>query len=1043
MEDFRKFDKRRLERVSRWLKELRAWRNARVSPVSAWEFTGADGVATPLQLGDAWPSVDTPVTLSATAVIPQDWAGQEVEIELWLGGEGFVKFTPGEQTGLNPFHHDFVIAKSAKGGESIRINAEVVPKGMFGAHVGNPAISRAHLTIPQREVRALETDLRNIIGAAEQLKDHEILPHLLDLVDAAYRELVPDWPTSTDIAKVRYISGDTAGGNSLDIGLGDYGMAAFEGNLLLSGIWNIPPADGVLEPLPEAAIDATRRARTVIAKGLDRLREDYPPVGRLMLTGHAHIDLAWLWPVAETRRKVRRTFSSVLRLMDQYDDFTFNQSSAQAYAWIAEDDPALLERIKERVKEGRWEPVGGSWLEPDSQVTGGEAYVRQLFYGQRLFQEFFGIRNETAWLPDVFGFSGGVPQILRGAGISRFFTIKVTWSEANAFPYDLFTWEGIDGSTVVAHTFFNPALGYNGNIAPADTFGTWKNFVGKRYHNETMLSFGWGDGGGGPSEDMLENYARIREFPALPRLRMGKVEEFFASLPTEGIPTYVGELYLELHRATLTTQGLVKRLNREAEHRLVEAETFATIAYLDGAVYPHEEIDGAWKKLLLNQFHDILPGSSIHEVYEDSHQSLSEAVATATTVRDNALGATSGETIMVTNPSPWPRPLSVTTPDGTFIHDARTLIDGFATIALPANAPAASNPVTADRTKDGGYILENSLLQVEIGADGTLHGVFDKEHQRETLSDRANQLWAYMDRPRAWDAWDIDETYEIAGEEITSVASIELLNSGDHRASVRVIRNWRSSRFAQTYHLTADSRRVDIEYDIDWHERLMLVRAQFPTTIHAHEATFETMFGVQRRANHRNTSFERARFEVGAHRFVDLSEPDYGVALLNNAKYGHSAVGGVLGVSLVRGPLFPDPFADEGEHHFTLSLFPHPGDWTEGGVVREAQALNAPLLVTSGSAAQERPGFLTLGGQDLGFATMKRAHDVDGVILRFYEPHGNRGTSTIAFARDITSAKRVNLLEEDDESATLTLDGNTVTLNVRPFELISMLVVFA
>jgi alpha-mannosidase len=1058
MEEFNKFDRRRFDRVNRWHRELRAWRNARVAPIANWTFTAPDGTTTDLRAGDAWPVVDfdQPVTLTATAEVPYDFAGQPIEIQLWLGGEGFVSFTPGYQSGLNPFHNDFPITHAASGGETIDIHAEVVPKGFFGSHVYGPSVARALVAIPHHEVRALETDLRMVIDAAEQLKDHDVFSHLLDVVDAAWRELAPSWPTSTEIAKTRYISGDIEGGNRLDVGEGDFEHSGYDGSLLLDGIWHIPEPTGSLEPLGLEALDAVDRARAVIAERLERIRQDYPPVGRLTLTGHAHIDLAWLWPVAETRRKVRRTFSSVIRLMNQYPEFTFNQSSAQTYAWLQEDDPELLEEIKERVAEGRWEPVGGSWLEPDSQVTGGEAYVRQLFYGQRLFQELFGIRNNTAWLPDVFGFAGNVPQILNGAGIEKFFTIKVNWSEVNTFPFDLFHWQGIDGSRVLAHTFYNPGAGYNGNIVPLDTIGTWRHFTGKRFHNETLLAFGYGDGGGGPSEQMLENYARIKEFPVLPRLKMGKVEEFFSELPTEGLPTYTGELYLELHRATLTTQALVKKLNREAEHRLVEAEAFSTIASLAGAEYPHNEIDGAWKKLLLNQFHDILPGSSIHEVYEDAHASLGQAVATATDVRNVAIGANSGQNVLVANPLPWQRPVSVFVPEeigtafepatsqavegGTLVHHPDIAIGGYETFVLaPGETTKPSDTVSATQSGDS-FVIANGQLEVVIGADGTLHRVFDKTAARESLSDRGNQLWSYMDRPRAWDAWDMDETYPDIGEEITAVSTIEIVEQGPLRAAVRVTRNWRDSVFVQTYRLTSGSKRLDIVTDIDWHERLVLVRAQFPTSVHTHEATFETMFGVHKRATHRNTSHERARFEVGAHRFVDLSEPTFGVALLNDGKYGYSAEGRTIGVSLVRGPLYPDPFADEGEHHFTYSLYPHAGTWIEGGVVREAQALNAPLIaVQTGADAQASPAFLSLRGSEISVAALKRAHDRDGIVLRVYEPHGVHGTSTITFDRPVTSATCVNLLEEEIEGE-VSVNGNDVTIDVAPFQIVSLLV---
>ncbi len=1063
MDVFKDFDTRRHERQERWFKELHAWRNARVTPVSDWTFTGVDGVSHDLNVGDAWPTVDphNPVTLSATATIPAEWAGQPVELELWLGGEGFVKLTPGHQTGLNPFHHDFRLTDAATGGETIRIEAEVMPKGFFGTLNHSPAISRALLAIPHDEVRALERDLRNLIETATQLKNHEIFPHLLDLVDAAYKALAPAWPTSTETAKTRYISGDLEGGNRLDIPGPDYRRPSYEGSLLLAGIWHIPDPLGSLQPLPEEAIAATREARAIVAARLDELKTKYPPIGSILLTGHAHIDLAWLWPVAETRRKARRTFSSVLRLMDEYDDFVFNQSSAQAYSWIEQDDPGLLARIQERVREGRWEPVGGQWLEPDSQVTGGEAFVRHLFYGQRTFQRLFNLRNNTAWLPDVFGFSGSVPQLLLGAGIPNFFTIKVTWNETNPFPYDLFHWEGNDGSQVLTHTFRNPGEGYNGNIVPLDTYQTWQEFKGKRFHDQTLLSVGWGDGGGGPSEEMLENYARIKDYPVLPRLQFGKVEDFFARLPTEGIPTFVGELYLELHRATLTTQALVKKLNRYAEHRLVEAEAFATLAALDGATYPHADLDQAWQTLMLNQFHDILPGSSINEVYQDAHPELLGVVATASAIRDRSIAGSdvANGKVAIANPTLHPRPLSVVLPagldapmqvptqqveGGTLIHDATRDVGGFAIEILSpegATSPRLDRAAVQVSAANGGAVIENDLLRVEIGADGTIHGLFDKRANRETISARANQLWAYVDRPRAWDAWDIDETYEVAGEEITTIDAIEIVEEGPLRAAVRVTRSWRNSTFIQTYRLLAGSSRLDIVSKIDWHERLMLIRALVPTSIHTHEATFETMFGVQRRTNHRNTSWDRAKFEVGAHRFVDLSEPNYGVALLNDSKYGFSVLGGTIGVSLVRGSLYPDPNADEGEHEFTYSIFPHSGNWASGGVTQEARALNSPLVaVAAAKDAESRASFVTPAGVELGFAALKQSHDRAGVILRVYEPHGDRGTVTLTFGQRVTSVRKVNLLEEDVEDGDLRVDQNAVSFEVRPFEVVSLLV---
>ncbi len=1065
-------DQHRLERAGVRLQEIRSWRNALEVPIEDWKFTAPNGARTDVRLGQGWPSVGLPVRLEATATVPPEMDGKPVELDLWVGGEALVTISNGVSGGLNPYHRTFRISDSARAGETFTIEVEAVPKGTFGTHNPSPSIARAHLVVPETEVRALDRDLSMIEEACQQLGDHEVVPLLLDVFDAALAELGPDWPTATQTSLARYVKGRSAPPFS-----GWGGRDAVDVFSPAHSLWSLPEIARPLEPLPDPAREAVRRARSAIASGLEKIRRDYPPIGRLAMTGHAHIDLAWLWPAAETRRKCRRTFSSVLDLMDRYEDFTFNQSSAQAYRWVEEDDPELFERIRQRVREGRWEPVGGSWTESDCQVTGGEAFVRQLLYGQQYFREKLGVHCPVAWLPDVFGFSPAIPQLLRGAGIGGFFTIKIYWSETNEFPYDLFEWEGLDGSTVVAHMFNNPGSGYNGNIRPLDTLGTWRNFKSKRLHGESLFSFGYGDGGGGPTERMLENYQRIREFPALPRLRMARVDEFYGSLPKEGLPKWYGELYLELHRGTLTTQGRTKMLNRTAEHRLLEAEAFSAIAGLHGFPSEQEKLAEAWKVLLLNQFHDILPGSSIAEVYEDNHRMVGGVVETATDVRDRALGylgnlvkVTVPETdnaLLVANAHVGPRPLSVlvrdveapvsvTAPDGSAVptqqtEDGLLVRDperqvpglGWSTFVLGESAAGTVSPSSAVSAteREGGAVLENDVLRVVIGADGTIHEAYDKQAGRQALADRGNQLWAYVDKPRAWDAWDIDEDYEDVGEEVGGVRSVRVTEDGPLRASVRVEREWHDSRIVQTYRLMASSRRLDVDTYVDWHERQVLLRALFPAAVFSREATFETMYGAYRRATHRNTPWEQARFEVSAHRFADISETGYGVALLNNGKYGHSAHDNVLGISLLRSPMYPHPLADEGEHEFTYSLLPHSGDYAEGGVTEEAFALNSPLVASVASPETGHlpleSGLVAVEGTELSIGSLKRSEDGSALVLRVYEPVGARGPVTLRFASQVKGAQRANLLEEPLEEA-LEVRGEEVRFDVRPFEVVTL-----
>src|SRR5919107_3905418 len=1040
-------DRHRLESHARRIEELRLWRNARESRIEDWRFSADGGGGEEIRLGDFWPQETLPASFSAEGKIPEDWAGSPVELELWLGGEGFVRFSTGFSGGLNPFHRTFPVTQEAAGGETIGVEAEVVPRGMFGSNVAAPQLGRSSLVVPEAEVRAMERDLGLIVEVCEQLGDHEVVPHLLDVCDAAFANLFSVWPSGTGVALTRYLE---TYAESTD-----------------GGPWSLPPAPRNVEPLSEETRSAVREARAMVTARLEKLKAEYPPVGRIALTGHAHLDLAWLWPVSETMRKGRRTFASVLSLMERYDDFVFNQSSAQLYTWIEAESPEIFERVRERVQEGRWEPVGGSWVESDCQIPSGESLVRQMLYGQRYFEEKFGRRSRVAWLPDAFGFSPALPQLLKGAGMDGFFTYKLNWSETNEFPYDLYEWEGIDGSTVIAHDFENPGQDYNGNITPHDIYGTWRNFQGKSHHPESLFSFGWGDGGGGPSERMLENYARLKSFPAMPRLRMAHVDAFFESLPKEGLPRWTGELYLELHRGTLTTQARVKKLNREAEHRLLEAEAIATLAALHGGDYQREELEAAWKTLLLNQFHDILPGTSIGEVYDVTHKELADVVRTARKLCDRALSpAPEAETaLLVANVSLNPRPLSVlldaeSGPEGvanaggrplpTQVTEGGELLVHAPDLSVPAlgwctltarHELASARRETQDvstEVADGRIVLDNGLLRVEVGEDGTFHSVYDREAGREVLAGRANQLWAYTDKPRNWEAWDVDEGYEQEGEEISSEESVEVTESGPLRVSVRVVRRWRGSTIVQTYRLLSGSRRLDVESYVDWRERRVLLRTLFPLAVRSHETTSETMFGALRRPTHHNTPWDATRFEVSAHRFCDLSEPGYGVALLNDGKYGHSAKGNVLGISLLRSPLYPDPFADEGEHRFTYSLFPHPGDWTSAGVAQEAFTLNAPLfpLVAEAEALPQGFSLVEAEGLELALGSLKLAEDERSMILRLYEPHGARGECTLRFARRVERVERVNLLEEAE--GPVEVRGGAVRLRVRPFEVVTL-----
>lgn len=988
-----RFDQR-LERLQTRLHELKFWRARETLDIRGWRFEGE-----PIALGGPWPRREGLARLEASAAIPEAWPLEEARLALNVGGESLLTLTyaSGETAsfGLDPYHEEFPLA-----GRRFAIRAESVARRPFGQPVRDPRLQRAALVRLDLAVCRFSQLLNLVVEAAETLGAHEAAPHLIEAAEAALRAL--DWPSATS----------------------DY-IARVAPSPQQQTIWRRP--DTIADPAPlsdseRASVEAAADALAATLRGLQRR---FPPQGEVALTGHAHIDLAWLWPYEETRRKLRRTFHTALSLMRRSPDFRFNQSSAHYYAQIEEDDPALFADIRARVAAGQWEIVGGMWVEPDANMPSGESLARQILYGQRYFQRAFGVRCRVCWLPDCFGFSPALPQLLRQGGLDSFLTIKVNWSETNRFPHDLFWWEGLDGSRVLAHTFDNPVNGYNGEVRPGCIAPTWANFRAKTRHPATLLAVGYGDGGGGVTPEWLDAEVRLRDFPALPRARWSTVDAFFAraheTAAANALPVWRGEIYLELHRATLTTQSGVKRKHRRAETALVAAETVAALAHLLGAPAPRT-LEPQWRTLLKNEFHDILPGSSIREVYEHAEAELDSVVAAGLAQQERGLAAIVArlppgevaDALVVVNSSLSERPLRVRLADGGTIASADTIPALAARVFdRAALAPPAGLEVSERR-------LENAYLRVELGEDGTIASLVHKPSGREALAGRGNQLWVYpQDKPRDWDAWDIDEDYRERGEELRALESLAVAENSAHRASLRIVRRYRHSTVVQTLALAANGRRLDIGAWIDWRDRRALLRTLTPAAVRADRATFECAFGVVTRPTHANTSWDEAQFEASAHRFVDISEPGFGLALLNDAKYGHSARDNVLGLSLVRAPVYPDPLADEGEQSFTYALMPHAGDWREGGVREEAEDLNQPLLaMTAPDLAAGVVAPLAFQGVGAALGALKPAEDGSGLILRIYEPAGARGAFSFRLPPGWRNAGAVDILEEPSEAKT-------------------------
>ncbi len=848
------------------------------------------------------------------------------------------------------------------------------------------------------------------------------------------------------------------------------------------------------EPFGEGFYASVGPALAALRRGI---AEAGPPLDvDVAATGHAHIDVAWLWPLAQTRRKAGRTFHTVLRLMEQFPDYHFTQSQPQLYDFVRQDYPALFEAIKGRVKEGRWEITGDMWVEADCNLSGGESLARQFLLGRTFFREHFGMgtSSRVLWLPDVFGYAWALPQLIKQADLDYFFTIKIGWSHYNRLPYDSFWWQGLDGTRVLTHFSPTPETGsayastYNARARPQDVLGTWTNFRQKDLSGHVgdhtpplLMAFGFGDGGGGPTREMLENLREMASFPATPRVQQKSVGDFFDDLQAtagDRLPTWNGELYLEYHRGTYTTQSRNKRANRKSEFLLHDAEFLATLASVvdAGHAYPAETFRDAWRLICLNQFHDIIPGSSINAVYVDSQRQYAEIHAMATEVRDAALQAVAaklGGDMLVANPTSFSRsdlafmpgslaagrhlqgadgePLQTQATAGGMLVQMRNLAPLSVTSLRLADGDAPSNGTSLSATSE---LLENELLRVELNQAGDITRIYDKAARREVLAPGtvANQFQAFEDRPMSWDAWDVDIFFEDKLWTAEPASSVRVVESGPLRATLEIRRRILDSDYVQRISLAHDGARLDFDTTIDWHQRHTLLKVAFPVDILAAAATYEIQWGNVQRPTHRNTSWDWARFETCAQKWVDLGEGDYGVSLLNDCKYGHDIRGNVIRMSLLRSPTMPDPEADQGEQRFTYSLLPHAGSWGET-TIAAAYALNDPLIVANVSELSQgdgsrdartevrtgEPRTLSLVAVDhpnIVVETVKQAEDGRGVIVRCYESQRRRGPITLRTGFPIAEAWRTNLLEENQER--LEARGNQVGLPVRPYEIVTL-----
>lgn len=824
--------------------------------------------------------------------------------------------------------------------------------------------------------------------------------------------------------------------------------------------------------------------------------------------GHTHIDVAWLWTLAQTREKTVRSFSTVLNLMEQYPEYLFMSSQPQLYKFIKEDQPELYARIRERVAEGRWEPEGAMWLEADCNISSGESLVRQVLFGTRFFEQEFGVKNRILWLPDVFGYSAALPQILKKSGIDYFMTTKISWNEYNKIPYDTFMWRGLDGTEILTHFITakdatdkseSHFTTYNGYLAPNQVLGSWQRYQQKGLNNEVLISFGFGDGGGGPTRDMLENARRLgKGIPGCPKVKMTKSLDFFKRLESKvsgnrKLPRWVGELYLEYHRGTYTSIARNKKFNRKSEYLYQDAEWLSVMnrTVAGQAVYPQTELNKGWEGILLNQFHDILPGSSIKQVYEDSREQYLEIMKNGNTLCMQAIrGITSQinlaeDSIVAFNPLGWIRNdvVEVNLPDvltQVVIHDmdgkevasqiieeikegksARKLLflaedvpakgykafrvirqaaAGPAEAASPAaEAPEASLSAAAVPMQVDASTLSNRFFEIRLDDCARIVSIYDRQSGREVIrpGEKANALLAFEDKPHNHDAWDINIYYQEKTWEVDDVQSIKVMENGPVRACLRVRRKFLDSELIQDLMIYREIPRIDFKTTVDWKEKQVLLKAAFPVDIHAEKATYEIQYGNVERPTHWNTSWDYAKFEVCAHKWADLSEGGYGVSLMNDCKFGHDIKDGTLRLTLLKSATSPNEDADREIHEFTYSLYPHAGDWKEAGTVQAAYQLNCPMYASfeqaHGGALPVELSLVSVAGENIVVEVVKKAEDNDDLIIRMYECQNKRTASSLTFFQPVAAAWECDLMENALHSMHIT--GNGFQFEIMPYEI--------
>jgi len=943
--------------------------------------------------------------------LPKETAGKRIAMRVDVGGEAAIMIN-GMNFGANDIgHKEITLTRKAKGGEIYKVLVESYAGHGLRAEGGGPC-PHGHEMVPEPPTTQVKVGSSSFgIWEEELFQLHYDMVTLLQLRDSM-----------ADKESLRIAEIDDA---------------LMKATLVID-----------LELPREKMLKSVQKGRALLKPLLEK--KNGPTSPRMTCFGHSHIDIAWLWPLQETERKCCRTFSSQLALMEEYPDYKFLQSQPHLYQMVKTKYPALYQRIKKAIKDGRWIPEGGMWVEADTNITGGESLIRQFIHGKQFFKDEFGVENELMWLPDVFGYSGTMPQIMQGCGIKYFSTQKIFWTYngGDPFPYNIFNWVGIDGTKVLSYLHND----YNSQTTPWAITQRWNERVQKESaHNARLVPFGWGDGGGGPTREHLEFLKRERNLEGLPRCEIEPPSNYFHKLNTSKLPSWVGELYFQAHRGTYTTQAKTKQGNRRSELGLREAEMWGVAAsIISGFKFPLKKANTLWKAVLLNQFHDIIPGSSIHRVYEEAEAAYEEVIAEAATIGANArktLVKNNQNALTIFNSLSWERDAIVELPDGFTNAETTNGVPlatqnyGGKTCALVKNVPACGwlslrqtkvKPTVQSAVKAGRASLENELLKLTFNACGEITSIIDKGTGEEWAAGPCNNFKLYKDVPGWFDAWDIDSMYKQQPVELEHKATMKVVANGPLCATLEMTRTIGSSTLSQRIILRTGSRRIDFKTKVNWQESHKLLKVNFPVTLHNEDALHDIQFGYVKRPTHATRPYDAGRFEVCNHKWTALTEESRCAAILNDCKYGVNVEGNSINLTLLRAPLAPDMTADKGLHEFTYAFYCENGPFTHSGVIQQAYELNVP--VTSSKGFAETASLLSLDVGNVIVETVKPAEDGSGdLVLRLYEAVHNTTQCSLTIGIPFRKAFETNMLEGNGKE--LKAKNGSIHLKFRPFEI--------